>query len=416
MKRFFRSRILAGTLLVLCAALLPALALPQEKGDSCNAKPEDKTDSLLAKQQALFDRLNVAEAWKITKGDPKVLVGVIDNGFDFFHPDVKGQLIPGFYYPGGYHTEFYQNVAHGTLVASLIVARENNPTGMVGLAPRCRVLTASQGMIEHTLLKLQTKFFQENPKATLVDFQKETRKHPEKLQKFGQDWVHFQVDGASDAIRYLVNHGVRVINFSGGLKRSLCPSAEKWKRLEAAFSYAAEKGVVIVLSAGNNAAQWEDYPGSPDNVIVVGATLLNDTRWEEEVTFQGTKIKQGSNFGKRLTVMAPVEKLVVCAPHEQRYYSCDDGPMGPMKLPFKGAHKVRPIGATSSAAPMVTSLVALIYSARPTLDARSVVKIVQQGCDAIGKKGYNIHTGYGRVNFGKSLKLAREWEKKAGDK
>jgi subtilisin family serine protease len=307
-------------------------------------------------------------------------------------------------------------VAHGTLVASLIVAKEDNPAGMVGLAPRCRVLTASQGMIEHTLLKMQTKFFKEHPKATLADLQKEMMKQPETLKKFGQDWVHFQVDGAADALRYLVNHGVRVINISGGLKRSLCPSAEKWKRLEAAFSYAAEKGVVLVLAAGNNAAQWEDYPGRPDTVIVAGATLLNDTRWEEKVTFQGAKIKQGSNFGKRLTVMAPVEKLVVCAPHEERFYSCDDGPMGPMKLPFKGAHEVRPNGATSAAAPIVTSLVALLYSARPTLDARSVVKIVQQGCDDIGGKGYNIHTGYGRVNFGKSLKLAREWEKQADDK
>jgi subtilisin family serine protease len=396
--------------------MLPALGLAHDKGDSRDAKSEGKADSLSAKQEALFDRLNVAEAWKITKGDPKVLVGVIDNGFDYFHPDLKGQLIPGFYYPDGYHTEFYENVAHGTLVASLIVAKENNPTGMVGLAPRCRVLTASQGMIEHTLLKMQTKFFQEHPKATFADLQKEMMKRPETLKKFGQNWVHFQVDGAADAIRYLVNHGVRVINFSGGLKRSLCPSAEKWRKLEDAFSYAREKGVVIVLSAGNNAAQWEDYPGSPDTVIVAGATLLNDTRWEEELNFKGTKIKQGSNFGKRLTVMAPVEKLVVCTPHEQRFYFCDDGPMGPMKVPFKGAHDIRPNGATSSAAPIVTSLVALIYSARPTLDAKSVVRIVQQGCDEIGKRGYNIHSGYGRVNFGKSLKLALNGEKPASDK
>jgi subtilisin family serine protease len=410
MKCFCHPGVVSATLPALCAALLlPAFALPQEKAR--NTKPQDKPESLSARQQALFERINVAEAWTITKGDPKVLVGVIDNGFDFFHPDLKGQLIPGFYYPDGYHTEFYENVAHGTLVASLIVARENNPTGMVGLAPRCRVLTASQGMIEHTLMKIQTRLFQEKPKATLADLQKEMMKHPLTAMKFGQDWVHYQVDGAADAIRYLVNHGVRVINFSGGLRRSLCPSAEKWKKLEDAFSYAAEKGVVIVLSAGNNAALWEDYPGSPDTVIVAGATLLNDTRWEEEMNFQGTKIKQGSNFGKRLTAMAPVEKLVVCAPHEERFYACDDGPMGPMKLPFKGMHEVRPNGATSSAAPIATSLVALIYSARPTLDARAVVKIVQQGCDDIGKTGYNIHTGYGRINFGKSLKLARDWRK-----
>jgi subtilisin family serine protease len=416
MKRFCRP-VFSVTLLVLCAALLPALALPQEKDEPRNARPdEDKADALSARQQALFDRLNVAEAWKITKGDPKILVGIIDNGFDFFHPDLKGQLIPGFYYPDGYHTEFYENVAHGTLVASLIVAREDNPKGMVGLAPRCRVLTASQGMIEHTLVKMQARFFQENPKATLADFQKEMMKQSATLQKFGQDWVHYQVDGAADAIRYLVDHGVKVINFSGGLKRSLCPSADKWKRLEDAFAYAADKGVVMVLAAGNNAAEWEDYPGSSDTVIVAGATLLDDTRWEEEVDVGGTKIKQGSNFGKRLTVMAPVEKLVVCAPHEQRFYSCDDGPMGPMKLPFKGAHEIRPIGATSSAAPIVTSLVALIDSARPALDAKSVVKIVQQGCDDISKKGYNIHTGHGRVNFGKSLKLARDWDERGGNK
>lgn len=174
---------------------------------------------------------------------------------------------------------------------------------------------------------------------------------------------------------------------------------------------AAKNGVVIVLAAGNNAAQWEDYPGNSETVIVAGAVLLNDTRWEEEITFQGTKIKQGSNFGKRLTVMAPVEKLVVCEPHEQRFYSCDDGPMGAMKLPFKGMHGVRSNGAISSAAPIVSSLVALLYSIRPTLDAKSAIKIVREGCDDIGGKGYAIQTGFGRVNYGKTLKIARHWRK-----
>lgn len=410
MKCSCRRCVTRGTSLALLAALLlPVLALPQEKRENPNATPEDKADSLIAKQQPLFDRVNVAEAWKITKGDPMVLVGVIDNGFDFFHPNLKGQLIPGFYYPEGYHTEFYENVAHGTLVSSLIIGNDNSPNGMIGLAPRCRVLTVSQGMIEHTLLKMQTKFYQEHPKATLADLQTEMMKQGETLMKFGQDWVHFQVDGAADAIRYLVDHAVKVINFSGGLQRSFCPSVEKWQRLEEAFSYAAEKGVVIVLAAGNNAAQWDDYPGSPETVIVAGATLLNDTRWEMEANLRGTKIKQGSNFGKRLTVMAPVENLVVCVPHEQRFYSCDDGPMGPTKLPFRGMHEVLPNGATSSAAPIVTSLVALIYTARPTLDAKSVVKIVQQGCDDIGEKGYDIHTGHGRVNFGKSIRLVTRW-------
>jgi subtilisin family serine protease len=388
---------------------LAAVALPEPEDIAAPMQQGNTAGSLIAQQQALFERLNVPEAWEVTKGDPKVLVGVIEGGFDFFHPDLKGQLIPGMYYPGGYHTEIFHTVAHGTEVASIIGARDDNPDGMVGLAPGCRVLTASQGMIEHAVLRLRNQFVHDNPGATPADLEAEMVKHRDQLREWGQEWSHYQVDGAAAAIRYLVDGGVRVINLSSAMTRSLCLSAEDWQNLEGAFAYAAGRDVIIVLAAGNNAAQWKDYPGNPETVIVVGATLLNDTRWEEEPPAGGAGARQGSNYGKRLTVMAPVENLVVCMPHEPRFYSCDDGPMGPADLPFTGMHNVRGNGATSCAAPIITSLVALIYSARPTLDARSVVKIVQQGCDDIGVKGYDTHTGYGRANFGRSIKLALDW-------
>jgi subtilisin family serine protease len=89
------------------------------------------------RQKPLFEKLQVDGAWKVTQGDPKVVVGVIDNGSDFFHPDLKGQVEPGYYYSGGYHPEVYVNLAHGTLVASLIVARSREKDSMSGLAPRC---------------------------------------------------------------------------------------------------------------------------------------------------------------------------------------------------------------------------------------------------------------------------------------
>jgi serine protease len=47
---------------------------------------------MAAHQQPLFGRMNLEEAWRITKGDAKVVVAVIDNGIDFFHPDLKRQL------------------------------------------------------------------------------------------------------------------------------------------------------------------------------------------------------------------------------------------------------------------------------------------------------------------------------------
>lgn len=398
----------ALTLALPASLLLPALLFSGPKPAPSKTEPENKAGTLRAKQQPLFDRLHVAEAWQITRGDPKVVVGVIDNGFDFFHPDLKGQVRPGYYYPGGYHTEFYEGIAHGTIVASLIVARGDDPSGMVGLAPGCQVLTASQGMIDHTLFKLQQQFFREHPGASQADFQKEFFKHVKEVSAFGRRWADYQAANAADAVRYLVDHGVRVINFSGGLRRAFCPSAETWRKLEDAFAYAAAKNVVIVLSAGNSAERWEDYPGKPETMIVAGASRLDDTRWEQEVTVRGTKMKQGSCYGKRLTVVAPVEKLVVCVPHERRVYETQDGPMGATRVPYKGGHDVLPIGATSSAAPVVSALAALVVSARPELDARAVVEIIKQGCDDIGEKGPDPYTGAGRVNFGKSLRLARD--------
>jgi subtilisin family serine protease len=297
----------------------------------------------------------------------------------------------------------YANLAHGTLVASLIVARGRGKDSMSGLAPRCRVLTACQGTIDHKMLRLQKEFFEKNPKATMVEF---FSSHSREIVPWATDFATYQATGAAEAVRYLADHGARVINFSGGLRRGLVPTKDAWMKVEEAFAYAAAKNVVVVLSAGNDGARTEDYPGDAKTVIVAGATLLDDRRWEKEAELRGMKVKQGSNFGDRLTCMAPVQDLLVCAPHERRVYETDDGPYGAMKEGFKGAHDVLKIGATSSAAPIVSALAALVLSARPDLGAPAVVELIKQGCDDLGDPGFDVHTGYGRINFAKTLELA----------
>jgi subtilisin family serine protease len=362
-----------------------------------------------SRQKQLFEKLQVDAAWKVTQGDSRVVVGVIDNGFDFYHPDLKGQVEPGYYYSGGFHPDVYVNLAHGTLVASLIVARGQGKDSMSGLAPQCKVLTACQGTIEHKMLKLQKEFFEKNPKATMQEF---FTRHIVEIAPWAKDFANYQATGAAEAIRYLTDRGVRVINFSGGLRHSLVPSKETWTKLEEAFAYAASKNVIIVISAGNDGARTEDYPGNAKTVIVAGATLLDDKRWEKEMDLRGVKVKQGSNFGNRLTCMAPVEDLLVCAPHEKRVYESGDGPYGAMKENFKGLHDVLKIGATSSAAPIVSALAALVFSARPDLDAPTVVELIQKGCDDLGDPGFDVYTGYGRINFAKTLELAAKRDKK----
>ena len=149
---------------------------------------EPSSDPLFPKQERLFETLDVLDAWQLTKGSPDVLIGVIDNGFDFFHPDLKGQLIPGFYAPGGYHTELYVNNAHGTLVASIICAKENNEIGMAGLAPGCRVLASSHGMIEHLLLKVRSEYLKDHPDADYSQGLKVMAQHRDELKEFGEKW------------------------------------------------------------------------------------------------------------------------------------------------------------------------------------------------------------------------------------
>ena len=90
-------------------SLLAAIILAAVSMQSCPILAQEmettNNDSLFSKQKRLFEKLKIFEAWKLTKGNPDILIGVIDNGFDFFHPDLKDQLVPGFYASGGYHNE-----------------------------------------------------------------------------------------------------------------------------------------------------------------------------------------------------------------------------------------------------------------------------------------------------------------------
>jgi hypothetical protein len=52
-----------------------------------------------------------------------------------------------------------------------------------------------------------------------------------------------------------------------------------------------------------------------------------------------------------------------------------------------------------------------VRSLRPDLKAAEVIEILKKGCDDIGERGFDEYTGYGRINFRKTLKLAKDWKK-----
>lgn len=372
---------------------------------------EDKsapTPTFAERQQPIFKLMQVEEGWKITRGGPGCVVGVIDAGFDYFHPALQANLKPGWFAPGVYHTDFFSMDAHGTLVASIIAARRvEGQDGMQGLAPDCTILTAAQGMPIHKYYRLYQEYFARKD-ATIDGFQKEVAAHPE-LKAWDDDWLEYVFGSVSEAIRYLADHNVRVINMSEFLTTSFLADRPELKaRVDAAFAYAKQKDVLIVLGSGNSDKRVTEYPGDTDFVMVAGASTLADQRWSMTVDFKGKKIPQGSCYGPRLNVLAPVENIVATNPHEEAYYSWKDTPMGAEKESFEGAYTVLPWGATSSAAPQVAALAALVRSLRPDLTATAVIHLIEQGADPIGGPGFHEETGYGRINFLKTLELARK--------
>ena len=156
------------------------------------------------------------------------------------------------------------------------------------------------------------------------------------------------------AIRYAADNGASIINCSFG--KAFSPNAE-W--VYDAIRYAADKDVLIVHAAGNDALDLDDksntnYPNDhqigdsefADNVITVGA--LNNTYGSEMVA-------SFSNYGTvNVDLFAPGGGI----------YSTMPG----SKYKFQGG--------TSMAAPAVSGIAALIRSYFPELTAPEVKKVL----------------------------------------
>ncbi len=392
------TRILLAALAALLASSAAALG---SEADPYRVAPE---------QKPTFELLRVEEAWQITRGGPECPIGVVDSGFDFFHPALRGQLVPASYAPGVYHTTSASLIGHGTLVAGLLVAHNVGEDGMVGFAPGCHVLAASTGMPEHGLLLLQQRFRAEHPEADMAAWQEEMRRHPAELQAFNETWLEYVAATMAGGITALVDGGARVINISGFLPTSILASRPGClERVTAAFAYAAERDVLIVIGSGNTATEVVDYPGTAETVLVAGASTLADERWEEKLDVGGMEVTQGSCYGPRLSVLAPAEDLRIAQPHEKASYEFADTPMGREDEPFEAAYATLPSGATSSATAIVSALAALVRSLRPDLTARDTVRIIEETAVDLGAPGFDPMTGHGRIDFLAALTRARDW-------
>jgi subtilisin family serine protease len=157
------------------------------------------------------------------------------------------------------------------------------------------------------------------------------------------------------AIRYAVQQGAQVINMSFG-------TLQNSQTLKSAVTYAQDRNVILVASAGNNDTSAPQYPAAFNGVLTTAATDLLD----KKASF--------SNYGSVVYVDAPGTNIFSSYPGG--YYSIASG--------------------TSFSAPTIAGTAALIRS----LNAAGVANSIAAGAINIDAQNPNYvqQLGYGRID------------------
>jgi len=185
--------------------------------------------------------IDMIKAWNISQANHADIVAVLDSGIpivsgNLSHEDLNdtNRFILGNDYSGEHDNSVKDDFGHGSHVLGIIGAETNNSQGIAGI------------IYDGTFLIIQA------------------------FDGYG----YGTEDGFYDAVKYAVDYGAKVINFSGGF--GYHPSTT----LESAVSYADDNDVIIVASTGNDSYDYNMYPAaysdSYDNVISVSATDHND--------------------------------------------------------------------------------------------------------------------------------------------
>ena len=328
-------------------------------------------------------RVEAEAAWEITRGDPSVVVAVIDDGVDIDHEDFasNGKIVDGYDFLDGDPDPRPGDVEdnHGTAVAGVALANGDNGTGVTGMAPGCRLL----------------------PIRLVGNAQTNSME--------------------ARAIRHAANQGAWVINNSWGPIDGSGPVPLPGI-VRAAIDHAATrgrdgKGCVILFAAGNgnesisSPATLDGY-ASYHRVIAVAACNDQERR------------SAYSDFGPEVDLCAPSNDT---APGHRAIFTTDrmgnDGynPPGAGDPPDPAGAAVNytgTFGGTSSAAPLTAGVAALMLSIAPDLTREQVqylleataVKIDADNTNPVGRYGADGHSqwyGYGRVHALDAVRGAR---------
>jgi len=320
-------------------------------------------------EQYYLKSIDTDGAWEITRGKDDIIIGLIDTGVDYTHPDLIKSLwinheedlngngyldsldlngidddgngfiddvagwdftdAPDFPDGGDYQTpdnnpmdEFRSG--HGTQAAGIISGNDISGNGFSGIAPDVRIMNLRAGTASGYL----------------------------------------EEDDVARAIFYALDNGAAIINMSFG-------DVVLSRFLKDVIHYAYENGMIFVASSGNSGTDEIHYPSGLSETISVGASTKDNF------------IAGFSNFGNTLDLVAPGSDILSTA--------------------IGGEYNV--VSGTSFSAPMVSAVCGLLKSQFPDYSNERIRNIIKSTTTDIMNNGWDIHSAAGLLSAGNALKV-----------
>jgi len=338
------------------------LSARNARGSTSNLPGVTPLDALFKQQWALTSPygINATNAWSTTMGSKNVVVAVIDSGITA-HPDLDNQVIPGYDFvsdpassndgdgwdpnnadPGDFSGSSTSSW-HGTHVAGIIAAQSNS-IGIAGVAPNVKIqpiraLGSDGGNSSDLIAALR--------------------------------WsAGLHVNGVPDN-----KTPAQVVNLSMGTD-SFTPcrlAGQTTGATEVALADLKAAGVTVVSAAGNfNVPAAQSYPGNCFPTINVGATAYSG----ERASYSNYSVPDSTGQMVGVDISAPGgdSKFPGDSPAgtEGKIVSTmNDGKTSPGNPIYAGEE------GTSMAAPIVSGVVALIYSLKPKISFDKVWDVLK---------------------------------------
>ena len=291
-----------------------------------------------------IEATDTRSAWGYKSLMNEINIGVVDGGFDLEHEELAGKIV----FPSGREERRNRPSYHGTHVAGIIAANQDNGVGVSGICPHSTLICVDWSPSTNQLWIPDLEI--------LVGFKK------------------------------VVKAGAKVVNISAGSSGSVPEESYKFpsivKNFDALFySYAMgnllSRGYdfVVVQSAGNGNDEGYAIDASENGIfcsinesntflpfsgikpkdllnriIIVGSVELKATGYEQSST---------SNVGNTVNICAPGVDILSCT--NDNTYGRKSG--------------------TSMASPVVAGVAGLVWSVNPDLTGEEVRKIVCENTD-----------------------------------